>query len=82
MTIYGECETHGMCLPVTISDLGQSGCALASESADLLPQGEMALWIGAIGPLAAIAMHKDATHASAAFKQPLDPRILEHFGQA
>ena len=41
----------------------------------------MALWIGAIGPLAAIAMQKDATHANASFREPLDPRILEHFAQ-
>ena len=82
MTIYGECETRGKRLVVTISELRQSGCALACDGGEALPQGEMALWIGAIGPLAVVAMHKDAGHASAAFKQPLDRRILEHFGRA
>lgn len=79
MTIYGECETRGKRLAVTITGLGSSGCALSSDSASDLPLGEMALWIGAIGPLAAVAMQQDATHASAAFREPLDPRILDHF---
>lgn len=81
MTIYGECETRGQRLAVTIFDLGRSGCALASEGGDALPEGDAALWIGAIGPLAVVAMKKDETHSSAAFKQPLDPRILDHFAQ-
>jgi hypothetical protein len=81
MTIYGECETRGRRLPVTITGLGSAGCALACESHDTLPEGDMALWIGAIGPLAVIAMQKDATHANASFREPLDPRILEHFAQ-
>jgi hypothetical protein len=82
MTIYGECEARGQRLPVTISQLDGQGCALTSEASHELPQGEMALWIGAIGPLAVIAMQMDANHTNAAFAQPLDPRILEHFGQA
>lgn len=79
MTIYGECETRGQRLAVTITGLRSLGCALACESRDILPEGDMALWIGAIGPLPAIAMQKDATHADASFREPLDPRILEHF---
>jgi hypothetical protein len=82
MTIYGECEARGKRLAVTITGLGSSGCALACESEEALPEGDMALWIGAIGPLAAIAMQKDATHADASFREPLDPRILDHFAQA
>jgi hypothetical protein len=81
MMIYGECETRGRRLAVTISGLGSAGCALACEGQDALPEGDMALWIGAIGPLAAIAMHKDAHHAAASFREPLDQRILAHFGQ-
>ncbi len=81
MTIYGECEARGKRLAVTISDLGRSGCALASDGGHALPEGDMALWIGAIGPLAAIAMKQDANHTSASFKQLLDPRILDHFAQ-
>ena len=81
MTIYGECEARGQRLAVMISELGQAGCALSSRDDGSVPDGEMALWIGAIGPLAAIAMQKDAQHASAAFKEPLDPRILDHFAQ-
>jgi len=79
MTIYGECEARGQRLAVTITGLGAAGCALACQGDEPLPDGDVALWIGAIGPLAAIAMQKDANHANAAFRQPLDPRILEHF---
>jgi hypothetical protein len=79
MTIYGECETRGFRLPVTISDLAETGCALESDAAGKLPDGEMALWIGAIGPLAVIAMHKDQSRSIASFKQPLDERIIDHF---
>lgn len=81
MTIYGECEARGRRLTVKITGLGSSGCALACEGDDILPEGDMALWIGAIGPLAAIAMQEDAKHVSASFREPLDPRILEHFAQ-
>ncbi|MCB2048685.1 MAG: hypothetical protein KDE32_10715 [Novosphingobium sp.] len=81
MTIFGECEAHGRRLPVTITGLDRSGCALACDASDTLPQGVMALWIGAIGPLAAVAMQKDASHANASFDEPLDPRILDHFAE-
>lgn len=79
MTIYGECEVRGGLVPVTITDLSRSGCALSSASADQLPAGELALWIGAIGPLLATAMQLDASHTHAAFRDPLDTRILNHF---
>ena len=81
MKIYGECETSGRRLAVTITGLDRSGCALVCKGHDMVPEGDMALWIGAIGPLAAIAMQKDATHANASFREPLDPRILDHFAQ-
>lgn len=81
MTIFGECETRGKRTPVTITGLDRGGCALACDDGASLPDGDMALWIGAIGPLAAVAMQQDATHASAAFDEPLDPRILDHFAE-
>ncbi len=31
MTIYGECEMRGRRLPVTITGLGRSGCALVCD---------------------------------------------------
>jgi hypothetical protein len=79
MAIYGECEVRGNFVPVTITELGQSGCALSSASNAQLPNGELALWIGAIGPLAASAMQVDASHAHAEFKDLLDLRIISHF---
>lgn len=86
MTIYGECETLGRTLPVHISDLTQAGCDLSSgDGLNALAScinGDMALWIGAIGPLAATARRRDATHMMACFKEPLDPRILAHFATA
>lgn len=86
MTIYGECETLGRTLAVNISDLTQTGCDLATrDNGNPLAtcvNGDMALWIGAIGPLAATAQKRDATHMMASFKEPLDLRILAHFGIA
>ena len=83
MTIYGECETLGRTHAVRISDLTQAGCDLASgEGNDPWANsvnGDLSLWIGAIGPLAATASPRDEKHVMAAFKEPLDPRILAHF---
>ncbi len=83
MTIYGECEMPGGKLAVRISDLTQAGCDLASSDGDhrlaAYANGDMALWIGAIGPLAATARKRGATRMMASFKEPLDPRILAHF---
>ena len=81
MTILGECEARGQRLAVTITGLGRGGCAIACNEGELLPEGDMALWIGAIGPLAAVAMQQDETHAKAAFDEPLDSRILDHFAE-
>ena len=86
MTIYGECETLDRILAVRISELTQAGCDLASsDGGDPLGVsigGDMALWIGAIGPLAATARQRDDTRMMASFKEPLDPRILAHFATA
>lgn len=79
MTIYGECEAQGRRLKVQIRDLAGSGCGIASESGEVPVDGDLSLWIGAIGPLAATAMRLDETHMSALFKEPLDDRILKHF---
>jgi hypothetical protein len=79
MAIYGECETRAGRRTVTITGLGSTGCALACDSVNVPLDGEMALWIGAIGPFAVTAIQKNPVQAHAAFKEPLDPRIVEHF---
>ena len=83
MTLYGECETPDRTLAVRISELTRTGCDLASGKGNDpwtgSVNGDLSLWIGAIGPLAATAMQRDEIHVMAAFKEPLDPRILAHF---
>lgn len=80
MAIYGECETLGRTVPVQIYALTRSGCDIASNGeCTLALNSEMALWIGAIGPLAVISRQRDANRTLATFKEPLDPRILAHF---
>lgn len=79
MAIYGECVGAGKRATVKVSGLAPTGCELAAEPADALPDGELSLWIGAIGPLAVIATRRDETHLTAMFSEPLDEKILEHF---
>ncbi len=80
MAIYGECVGSGTRAQVQISDLAGTGCDLAARIGEAMPDGEFALWIGAMGPFAATATRTDAEHLSAKFREPLDPRIIEHFG--
>lgn len=79
--IYGECEWRGHKVRVLISDLARSGCDLACEAGKLPAEGELSLWIGAIGPFAATAMRRDDAHLAAQFSQPLDERIIQHFAR-
>jgi hypothetical protein len=81
-TIYGECVSGATQAAVTISRLGRYGCDLVLAKSDAALGDELALWIGAIGPLAITAKLGSgrARHLTAYFTEPLEPAILAHFG--
>ena len=79
MTLYGECVGASASAAVRISELGGSGCELEAEGILSVFDEDFALWIGAVGPFAATALRKDPQHLSLHFKEPLDPKILDHF---
>lgn len=79
--VYGECVRSGEAMIVRISALADLGCDLEADG-QLGPvpiDGECALWIGAMGPFAATAQHKDAGHLALRFKEPLPVAIVTHF---
>lgn len=79
--LYGECVRSGEAMVVRISALADAGCDLETEAGPgpLPMDGECALWIGAMGPFAATARHKDAGHLALRFKEPLPVAIVTHF---
>ncbi len=86
MAIYGECISSAARAPVTISRLDRDGCEIVVGRSDrarsLGAEPDLALWIGAIGPLPITAQAERARHGSrltARFTQPLEPAILAHF---
>ena len=82
MTIKGDCIWQGQCLRVSVSRLDASGCEMVLEIDTIPGECELALWLGAIGPLPARATWRDSSHLTARFEEPLDERILEHFEAA
>lgn len=82
MSIFGECITASEQLAVIVTKLGIQGCNLLIDSANVLPHGELVLWIGAIGPLMITATRCGENIFRAQFEQPLDPRIVDHFSYA
>lgn len=79
MAIYGECISASGRAPVLVSGLAPNGCDLSSEATAPLLDGDLLLWIGAIGPLAMTAVRKDDRSLSAHFAEPLDDKIVAHF---
>lgn len=79
MAIYGECIGASGRAPVLVSGLVPDGCDLSSEAPAPLLDGELSLWIGAIGPLAVTTVRKDERSLSARFAEPLDDKIVRHF---
>ena len=79
MILYGECVTARETARVRISGLADLGCDLEADATHSVPQGDIALWIGAIGPVPATATHKNRNCATVRFKEPLDGKIVEHF---
>lgn len=77
--LYGECVNGRASAAVRISALDGTGCRLESESSMGSLGTDFALWIGAIGPLAATAKDGDDQHLDVLFKEPLDSKILDHF---
>jgi len=82
MTIYGECIGAQERTPVTILALGDQSCEIEPNgSVGSMIEGLFDLWIGAIGPLPAIAENSGAGRYRARFREPLDARIIAHFTQ-
>jgi hypothetical protein len=77
-TIYGECVCGGAHAPATISDLEPERCCVALEGQER-PEGELDLWLGAIGPFRIIADAAQGPRFTARFKTPLEPAIIAHF---
>ena len=77
--VYGECIGPRDSTSVRISSLACQGCELETDHGAALNEGEVSLWIGAIGPFSATATCRDANHLSLRFQAPLDPAILRHF---
>jgi hypothetical protein len=80
MTLYGECIGADTQARVRISSLVGNGCEVEVESPQLVVvDGELALWIGAVGPFRATASRCDRSRLMLRFEEPLDPKILDHF---
>lgn len=79
MVLDGELENAGHLAGVAVSDLESLGCALDSSDGSPPCDSQVALWIGAVGPLAAIISDADGPRARARFCEPLDARIVDHF---
>jgi hypothetical protein len=77
--IYGECVSDSAQTQVTISHLACNSCRFLLRGGSRLDDGELALWIGAIGPLPIVASREGSNSFTAQFKQPLEPAIIEHF---
>jgi len=77
--LYGECVSARDKAEVRICALGDKGCRLEADTAVRVFDTDFSLWIGAVGPIPAVATRKDAGHVAVRFKEPLDERILEHF---
>lgn len=78
--LYGDCVADRDSAQVRISELMGAGCELQTVAATTPLEGDVALWIGAVGPIEAIAVRRDREHVSLRFKEPLSSEILYHFG--
>lgn len=78
-TLYGECVSAGSSTPVRISDLARLGCAVETDAPGPALEGELTLWIGAVGPFRATAVRKDTRSLAVHFVEPLDTQIVQHF---
>lgn len=79
MAIHGDCVSATQAAGVLVSQLAADRCDLVSETGTMLAEGEASLWIGAIGPLAVVAEERRGKHVIVRFREPLDPRIVDHF---
>lgn len=80
MDLYGECVCGSVHAPVTISRLGRHSCRVSTEQRAAALKGDLALWIGAIGPLPITVASVVGSVFTARFVEPLAPAILAHFG--
>jgi hypothetical protein len=77
-TIFGEFVCGSARAPVEISQLRSEECCLALDGHPML-DGELELWIGAIGPFGIVADQAGSRGFTARFKTPLEAEIISHF---
>lgn len=77
--LYGECVSAREAARVRISRLAKLGCDLEAEGMAPIIDGDVALWIGAVGPFAATARRRNTGCTTVRFKEPLDGKIVDHF---
>lgn len=80
--IYGECVCARTRAPVAIAHLSEQGCDLLETEPGRDIDGELELWIGAVGPIRAIARPSGRGAYVARFSEPIDQRIVRHFNQS
>lgn len=78
--LYGECVGPCGSTEVRISELADQGCDLEVDAPASQLDGDLSLWIGAVGPFRATATPKARGRLALRFKEPLDNKILHHFG--
>lgn len=77
--IDGECVGANAYARVRISRLAPAGCRVRPMAAGAPLDGELDLWIGAMGPFPIVALRGRGGGFIASFKQPLEPAIVAHF---
>ncbi|OCC25026.1 hypothetical protein MB02_06220 [Croceicoccus estronivorus] len=82
MPIPSECVFKSRRIDTLVSSLASDGCDLRAPSDAMALDGELSLWIGAIGPIDVAVAHRHDDVLHVRFRQPLDPRIIAHFNAA
>jgi hypothetical protein len=84
MPIFGECHSKGAVAAVLIERLERAGCSVFENASEMPVDGDVDLWIGAVGPFPAKATDGGATggRVSLRFLNELDERIVNHFASA
>ncbi|MDD3798665.1 MAG: hypothetical protein PHE36_05750 [Novosphingobium sp.] len=79
MPIPSECIVESRKIDTLVSELASDGCDIRAASDIKVLEGNLSLWIGAIGPIDIAAARQDEDVLHVRFRQPLDPRIIAHF---
>lgn len=80
MSIPSQCVSAAGQFPAMVSDLEETRCVMRPLVRTAALEGPLWLWLGAIGPLPISAERRNSTTFEVRFHEPLDPRIVDHFG--